>query len=107
MALLAALQEQEAGEQVSSAFRKRPVVIQAIQFTGSGESCTAVTEFLGGPLASGHRWKSTTYDGGWIATLEGEMEFKPTDWIIRGIQGEVYPCKADIFEATYEPVEQA
>lgn len=38
-----------------------------------------------------------------IATLEGEMQAKPGDWIIRGVQGEFYPCKPDIFEATYEP----
>lgn len=38
-----------------------------------------------------------------INTLEGAMTAKPRDWIIRGIQGEFYPCKPDIFEATYEP----
>lgn len=42
-----------------------------------------------------------------IATLEGVMQAKPGDWIIRGVQGEFYPCKPDIFEATYEPVEVA
>lgn len=39
-----------------------------------------------------------------IATLEGVMQVKPDDWIIRGVQGEFYPCKPDIFKATYEPV---
>lgn len=37
-----------------------------------------------------------------IETLEGTMEARPGDWIIRGIKGELYPCKADIFEKTYE-----
>lgn len=40
-----------------------------------------------------------------IVTLEGEMQASPGDWIIRGVQGEFYPCKPDIFEQTYEPVE--
>lgn len=40
-----------------------------------------------------------------ILTLEGEMNASPGDWIIRGVQGEFYPCKPDIFEQTYEPVE--
>jgi hypothetical protein len=88
-------------------YRKKPVEIQAVQFTGTGDSCTAVTEFLGGSHAPGHRWKATTYDGGWIVTLEGEMEFRPGDWIIRGVAGEFYPCKPDIFEATYEAVDTA
>lgn len=40
-----------------------------------------------------------------IATLEGEMLANIGDWIIKGVKGEIYPCKPDIFEATYEPVE--
>lgn len=40
-----------------------------------------------------------------IPTLEGKMTALPGDWIIRGVKGEFYPCKPDIFEATYEPVE--
>ena len=39
-----------------------------------------------------------------IPTLEGDHEAKPGDWIICGVKGEIYPCKADIFAATYEPV---
>ena len=83
-------------------YRKRPVVIEAIQFSGTGESCTAVGAFLGGPYAGNQRWNSTTNTGGVILTLEGEMAFVPGDWIIRGVKGEYYPCKPDIFEATYE-----
>lgn len=44
-------------------------------------------------------------DHGWIDTLEGGHIVCPKDWIITGVQGETYPCKPDIFEATYEPVE--
>lgn len=85
-------------------YRKRPVVVEAIHFDGSGDSCTAVTAFFGTPYTGNHRWKSTTNHGGWIITLEGEMEFSPGDWIIRGTKGEFYPCKSDIFEAIYERV---
>jgi hypothetical protein len=42
-----------------------------------------------------------------LATLEGVMQAKPGDWIIRGVQGEFYPCKPDIFEQTYEAIEVA
>jgi hypothetical protein len=86
-------------------FRKKPVVIEAVQFSGSGDSCTEVTGFLGGPSSGNQRWNSTTNTGGVILTLEGEMSFGPGDWIIRGVQGEFYPCRSDIFEQTYEAVE--
>lgn len=87
---------------MSARYRKLPVEIDAIQFTGTGESCTAVTEFLGGNRSGNHHWKSCTNDGGWIVTLEGSMEFSPGDWIIKGVAGEFYPCKDSIFRATYE-----
>jgi len=61
----------------SQRYRKKPVVIEAVQFTGSGDSCTEVTAFLGGSSAPGHTWKSRTNDGGYITTLEGDMEFRP------------------------------
>jgi hypothetical protein len=41
-----------------------------------------------------------------IKTLEGEMKAQPEDWIIKGVQGEFYPCKPNIFEATYNPAEE-
>jgi len=84
-------------------FRKKPVVIEAVQFTGDG-SYDTVTDFLGGFFAPTHYRKACTDNGGFINTLEGEMEFRPGDWIIRGVKGEYYPCKPDIFEATYEAV---
>lgn len=89
----------------AATYRKKPVEIQAIQFTGTGESCTDLTRFLGGPNDGNHHWKPTTNDGGWIVTLEGDMAFGPGDWIIRGIANEFYPCKDSIFRATYEAVE--
>jgi len=47
----------------------------------------------------------TMHDHGWIDTLEGGHIVCPGDWIITGVKGEHYPCKPDIFEATYEPAE--
>ncbi len=79
-------------------FRKKPIVIKAIQYDGSHESAHEIYEFS---------TRDISYIGDrlTIRTLEGEMLANVGDWIIKGIAGEVYPCKPDIFEATYEPVE--
>jgi hypothetical protein len=88
-------------------YRKKPVVIQAIQFDGSGASATEITKFAGG-LATMKRVREEYGDGRdydlVIPTLEGEHTASPGDFIIRGVKGEFYPCKPDIFAATYEPV---
>jgi len=77
-------------------FRKKPVVIEAIRWDGDW---VAVCE-----LAHGDPDIVRTPDGLLlIATSEGEMRARAGDWIIRGVKGEYYPCKPDIFEATYEP----
>ncbi len=73
-------------------FTKKPVTIEAVQFNGPnfGEIEAFVggaAEFRGGELV--------------IATLEGAMRASPGDWIIKGVKGEFYPCKPDIFAATY------
>ena len=57
-------------------------------------------------LPNGKSCGHTMHDHGWIDTLEGGRTVCPGDWIVTGIQGERYPCKPDIFEATYEPVEE-
>jgi hypothetical protein len=80
-------------------FRKKPIVIEAVEFS---ELTTAREDFQRAVCTSGYR--SCDYDqDGHIHTLEGVMTISPGDWIIRGIKGEFYPCKPDIFEATYEP----
>lgn len=98
-------------------FRKRPVVIEAMQIHASieveeGESLDPNTrahaEIAGWLMSSGFRefkvdGESAPF-GLSIQTLEGVMYAAPGDWIIKGVQGEFYPCKPDIFEATYEPV---
>jgi hypothetical protein len=84
-------------------FRKRPVIIEAMQFDGTFESYQSIVrEFGFMPEQDG--CMSGVIN---IATLEGTMVARPGDWIIKGVKGEFYPCKPDIFEATYEAVEEA
>lgn len=83
-------------------YRKRPILVQALQFDSSALGCEAVTKFTGGPFGGVVSWRLTTYMGGIVRTLEGDMAFGPGDWIIKGITGEFYPCRDDIFQATYE-----
>ena len=75
-------------------FRKKPIVINAEQFFPEIEPWPEGV--LGG-------WHDEEHWTAWIETLEGSMEVSDGDWIITGIKGEKYPCKLDIFEATYEP----
>jgi hypothetical protein len=86
-------------------YRKKPIVIDAIQFDGSYEQVAAFFP----PSWSGLRWFSESVSGRppciEMNTLEGVMTAMPGDWIIRGVKGEFYPCKPDIFAATYEPAE--
>lgn len=82
-------------------FRKKPVVIEAVQWTGSNNIAIKC-------LMSKKKSRSTLYhfanDKVIIQTLEGEMVASPNDWVIVGVKGEAYPCKPDIFAATYDPV---
>lgn len=89
-------------------YRKKPVVVDALQWTGSNLS--EVKEFVGDKLIY------SIMDAAWevgkgrprvlmkIKTLEGEMFCSDNDYIIKGVNGEFYPCKPDIFEKTYEEV---
>ena len=78
-------------------FRKIPVVIEAIQWTG--ENWEEITNFINVNPSCVERL-GTDYIT--ITTLEGKMRADINDWIIKGIKGEFYPCKPDIFEQTYE-----
>ena len=92
-------------------FRKKPVEIDAIRNEGEWAPIMAWLDQLAGGRATipfGARPAITrSPEDGTIAieTLEGTMRANVGDWIIRGVQGEFYPCKPDIFEATYEPAE--
>lgn len=85
-------------------YRKKPVVIEAMQLPPLDvEASDELVEFL---MSAGDGVIFSDHDGGVsIATMEGTMRGDPGDWIIKGVKGEFYPCKPDIFEATYEPAE--
>ena len=82
-------------------YRKKPVVVEAMQFMGDGKSAHAIQEWGAGHLIVWHMHAESLS----IPTLEGTMYANKGDWIIRGVNGEYYPCKPDMFDKTYEPVE--
>lgn len=113
-------------------FRKKPVVIEATQWFKNGDHPKDDCDMFDYPDGDGNvfqrpgegkvvrYFRDPTHDGsvacryclkalhvhGWIDTLKGGHAVCPGDWIITGIKGEFYPCKPDIFEATYEKVEE-
>ena len=86
-------------------YRKKPVTIEAVQFDGLNP--TEIKDFVG------ENCEVEIYDNGVtppvarivIHTLEGDMEVSKGDYVIKGVKGEFYPCKPDIFEQTYESAE--
>ena len=78
-------------------YRKKPVVIDAWQWIGN------LNEMPVPPVP--HSVLRKNWFGWQIKTIEGWLKLTPEDWIIRGVQGEYYPCKPDIFAETYEPAE--
>jgi len=83
-------------------YRKKPVVIEAIQWDGSDESWKQIKE----SFYDGHYMQMDMMTGKLrIKTLEGDMFADKCDWIIKGIKGEFYPIKDDIFKETYEKVD--
>lgn len=95
-----------------SRYRKKPVVIEAVHFDGQPNSATEIIDW---GLSTGQTITFHCGDGEAcrkqfhslkIPTLEGTMFAEPGDWIIQGVQGEFYPCKPDIFDATYERAEE-
>lgn len=79
-------------------YRKKPVTIEAFRLGEQGKP-TPAPEWFGSP-----RSDRITNDGIIIPTLEGDMLARWGDWIIKGVQGEIYPCKNEIFRMTYEEV---
>ncbi|MFD9465319.1 hypothetical protein [Streptomyces sp. NPDC060027] len=87
-------------------YRKKPVEIEARQFDGTVGSANRILGWIGSTGGDAKRVHATRPELGLVIhTLKGGMRAEPGDWIIRGIQGEFYPCKPDIFAATYEAVE--
>lgn len=92
-------------------FMKRPVVISAVQFTGNVEAFRAACEVWSKALAPDLPGARVALPFFVVSTVcveietpEGTMNASPGDWIIRGVAGEYYPCKPDIFAATYDEV---
>ena len=89
-------------------FKKKPVVIEAVQWTG--ENLKEIIDFIG-LHESVHKLTWEGYEdlvrreGLKIFTLEGSHMASVGDWIIKGVKGEAYPCKPDIFSMTYDAVE--
>ena len=85
-------------------FRKRPVVIEAVKWDGTNGVFNELAG-MGMPYADYETHADGTYENLRIKTLEGPLRASIGDWIIKGVKGEFYPCKPDIFEAIYEAVE--
>ncbi len=89
-------------------YRKKPIVIEAIQWTGS--NLNEIKEFVGEALiydivdTAWKAGKGAPHVNMQIKTLEGNHKCTKGDYIIKGIKGEFYPCKPDIFEMTYKKV---
>jgi hypothetical protein len=85
-------------------FRKKPVVIEAWQVhPNDGATRPLPPQWLMDAILKTSQVSFTGDGTTYIDTLEGRMRADIGDWIIRGVKGELYPCKPDIFEATYEP----
>ena len=82
-------------------YRKKPVVIEAMLNDGTAAQADKIREWTGNKLLDHWDHGQVSFA---IKTLEGVMTASPGDWIIKGVQDELYPCKPDIFEATYEAV---
>jgi hypothetical protein len=94
-------------------YRKKPVVIEAIQFNDTASNFEEIKKFVGSQLkyeivdTAWEVQKGRPHILIWIDTLEGDMRVSVGDYIIKGVKGEFYPCKPDIFENTYELVGDA
>lgn len=83
--------------------RKKPIEVECIQWTGNNENeimnfCGRNAYYLCGFTYENNNWEL------YIKTLEGDMKADPGDYIIKGVHGEYYPCKPDIFAETYEVI---
>ena len=86
-------------------YRKKPVEIEAIEFDGTEDNFKEILKFMSSNLiAYEERFGGSILSLG-LRTLEGTMNVSLYDYIIKGVEGEFYPCKPDIFNKTYEKVE--
>ncbi|QBP31123.1 hypothetical protein SEA_GODPHATHER_6 [Mycobacterium phage GodPhather] len=96
----------------ASRYRKKPVEVDAEQWDGTAEGAASIIEWmLSHGVTARYRCANGlscpgTVEGHTLSieTLEGTMQASPGDYVIRGVQGEFYPCKPDIFATTYDPL---
>ena len=86
-------------------YKKKPVVIDAIQWDGTEDLALEIAAI--GGFEGMLDYKTGAFGGLYIETLEGRMQVSPNDYVIKGVKGEFYPCKPDIFEMTYDKVEES
>lgn len=85
-------------------YQKKPIVIEALQFTG--DNIDEITAFIGNTRQAVIKDENGYPTAIIIKTLEGNHRASLNDWIIKGIKNEFYPCKPDIFKATYEKIHE-
>ena len=83
-------------------YRKKPVIIEAVVYTGSSTCQADIEDWMRTGEYKQSQVVTCDFNPMFIGTLEGVHKASPGDYIIKGIKGEFYPCKPDIFEATYE-----
>lgn len=83
-------------------YRKKPVVIDAIQFVDESDVILKISDWVGDEIAVNYNDPENPYLK--IETLEGTMRADVGDYVIKGVNGEFYPCKPDIFIKTYDEV---
>ena len=88
-------------------YRKRPIVIEATQWDGTYQDKVRIEKLFIDLVSTSQSYheKNNTVSLWAISTLEGSFQVSPKDYLIKGVKGEFYPCKPDIFEMTYEEVE--
>jgi hypothetical protein len=91
------------GEEMAK-YRKKPVVVEAVRFFDTAESLAELSEFMGTDIRV--NYADPDNPTLIIPTLEGDYIASIGDYIIKGVKGEFYPCKPDIFEMTYEKVDK-
>ena len=85
-------------------YRKKPVEIEARQYNGTPEANREIIDWTRGTKTPAYMEKIDGVESLCISTLEGDYKVSKFDYVIKGIKGEFYPCKPNIFEATYEMV---
>lgn len=86
-------------------YRKKPVIVEALQFIDNADRLEELSKFINDQELR-VSYEDPNSPKLLITTLEGEMQASVNDYIIKGVQGEFYPCKPDIFESTYEEVKE-